>query len=415
MLQNEKNSEKRERRTTRRRARVALALAFAMVFTLLLSDCVQPSVYGMGSVFAATGVDKNGKKVYCGKTEHKHSAACYSDGKLVCGLSEHTHTLECYSDRSAVENDAVWRHSVSKAMITGRWNEDLVAVAKTQIGYCESSRNYIVRNGVVHGYTRYGDWIDNSESVVYGPWCASFVAFCMYYAGIRGVPFSANCATWVKKLIDADSGLYYEYGEIEPDVGDLVFFYSGKEEDAAAHKAHHMGIFVETRETGFITIEGNVGPVSYREYKDDSPVHILGYCRIPKNPEYRTVEGSRGIMSFSAEMPEDAEVVIRALSAEERSRYELPEGRIYFAFEAGLLSGGETFKQRGCVTIEIEAPGVPENLQVFHFKEDANGSIVEKYPVEKLIVSGDTVSFIDFSLARYIAVAGPDEDEAEQP
>ena len=367
MLQRKEKGGKRDRKTTRRRAPVALALAFAMVFSLLLSNAILPSAYAD-------------------------------------------------SDSSDVENDAIWRYSVSSAMITGRWGDDLVAVAKTQIGYRESSRNYVVRDGVVHGYTRYGDWIDNSESVVYGPWCASFVAFCMYYAGIRGVPFSANCATWIKKLLDSGRDLYYEYGEIEPRAGDLVFFYSGREADRLAHKAYHMGIFVEATETGFITIEGNVGPVSYREYKNDSPVNILGYCRIPENPDYHTIAGSRGIMSFSAEMPEDAEVRIRTLTPEELERYSLPEGRVYFAFEASLLSDGETYKQRGCVTVEIELPGVPEDLQVIHIRENPNGTLKEKYPVEKLDVSDGKVSFIDFNLARYIAfVPLVADEEAEQP
>ncbi len=351
----------------------------------------------------------------CGKEErdgHIHTDACYKTERVLsCGLAEHTHTLECYSDRSAIETEANWRASVSGATITGRWNEDLVAVARTQIGYNESSRNYVVRDGVKHGYTRYGDWIDNSEGVVYGNWCASFVAFCLYYADIHSVPYSANCATWVKKLIDA--GMYYEYGEIEPKAGDLVFFYSGKEEDAQNHKAFHMGIIAETSETGFITIEGNAGPVSYHEYSYDKPERILGFCSLPENPNYRTLAGSRGITSFSGILPEDAEITIRALSAEEIAGYALPEGRVVFAFEATLLSDGKEYKQRGAVSIEIEAPGVPQELQVIHIKENPNGSTKEKYPVERLKVADGKVSFIDYSVARYIAVAVTPEEETE--
>ena len=353
----------------------------------------------------------------CGKEErdgHIHTDACYkSERVLSCGLAEHTHTLECYSNRAAVETEADWRSSVSAAMITGHWSQDLIAVARTQIGYKESTVNYVVRDGVVHGYTRYGDWIDNTESVVYGNWCASFVAFCLYYADIHSVPYSANCATWVKKLIDA--GMYYDYGEIEPQPGDLMFIYSGKEADREAHKAYHMGIIVETSDTGFITIEGNVGPVSYREYSYDKAGQILGFCRLPENPNYHTLAGSRGIMSFSGVLPESAEVAIRALSAEEVAGYDLPEGRVVFAFEAKLLSDGKDYKQRGAVEISIEAPGVPQDLQVYHIKENDNGTIKEKYPVEKLTVSGDTVSFIDFSVARYIAIAAAPQDEAQEP
>ena len=350
----------------------------------------------------------------CGKEEregHIHTAECWKEERVLsCGKSEHTHTLECYSDRSAVETEADWRASVSRAMITGRWDQDLIAVAKSQVGYRESSRNYIVRDGVVHGYTRYGDWIDNSESVVYGDWCASFAAFCIYYANIRDVPISANCATWVKKLIDA--GMYYEKDELEPRPGDLVFFYSGREADAEKHKAFHVGIIVELTEKGFITIEGNVGPVSYREYELDKAVQILGYGRLPENPNYRCITASRGRIRISGDMPADARCEIRPLTAEETARYELGEGRVLFAIEARLLSEDKEVRQRGAVSIEIEVPGVPqEGVRVMHFREDKNGRITEKYPVERLAVSEGTVSFVDFSIARWIAVAGPAETE----
>jgi hypothetical protein len=142
---------------------------------------------------------------------------------------------------------------------------------------------------------------------------------------------------------------------------------------------------------------------------------ILGFCRLPENPNYRTLAGSRGIMSFSAELPEEAEVKIRALTPGEIERYALPAGRVYFAFEATLLSNGKEYRQRGALTIEITAPGVPEDLQVIHIRENPNGTIKEKYPVEKLVVSDGTVSFIDFNLARYIAFVPLEADEEAEP
>ena len=344
----------------------------------------------------------------CGREEndgHIHSEACWKEERVLsCGMQEHTHTWECYSDRSAVETEADWRASVSGAMISGRWDMDLVAVARTQIGYCESSRNFIVRNGVQRGYTRYGDWFDDSEAIVYGNWCASFVAFCMYYARIRNVPSSANCAVWVEKLIDA--GMYYDYGEIEPRPGDLMFLYSGKEADAEAHKATHMGIVAEVREGGIVTIEGNVGPVSWREYEYDKTNQILGFGRLPENPDYITIPGDRGRISFSGTLPKDAVIKIVPIPAEELAKYDLPEGRVFFAFEAKVFVDGEPVRTRVAVNVKVEAPGVPqEGLQVIHVRENDQGGIVEKWPVELLTVSGDTVSYYEFSLARIIAVA----------
>ena len=356
---------------------------------------------------------KTERVLSCGQEEregHIHSESCWREERVLsCGKAEHTHVLECYSDPSAVETDADWKASVSGAMITGRWDQDLVAVAKTQIGVGESTRNFIVRNGVVQGYTRYGDFMGSSEAVVYGPWCASFVIFCMYYARIKGVPTSANCATWVKQLME--EGLYFEYGEAEPKPGDLMFLYSGTEADAAAHKATHVGIVVEPKENGIVTIEGNVGPVSWREYEYDRTNQILGFGRLPDNPNYITLPGDRGRISFSGVLPENAEIRIRPLSEEEYAGYKLPEGRVYFAFETKVFVDGKEQKTGVAVHVEIEAPGVPqEGLQVFHVRENPQGGIVERWPVELLNVSGDTVSYTEFSLARIIAVA-PEPEE----
>ena len=208
-----------------------------------------------------------------------------------------------------------------------------------------------------------------------------------------------------------------ELAENEPlQPGDLVFFYSGAEADAINHKAVHMGIVVDTTEESLITIEGNVGPVSYREYAWKNTGTVLGYCRLPGNPDYRSIAGGRGMITFSGVIPEDAQAVIRPLTPEELSRYELPEGRRIFAFEAAILSEGKEIKPRGAIQVEIALPGVPqEGLQVIHIRETGSGGIGERYPVEMLTVSDGKVSFIDFSVARYIAVVSPDGDTAEQP
>ena len=44
-----------------------------------------------------------------------------------------------------------------------------MAIARTQLGYEESSLNFIVdEEGMRKGYTRYGDWFGSD----YGDWCA---------------------------------------------------------------------------------------------------------------------------------------------------------------------------------------------------------------------------------------------------
>ena len=203
-----------------------------------------------------------------------------------------------------------------------------------------------------------------------------------------------------------DEGIYYDYGKIEPREGDLMFLYSGKEADAAAHKAIHVGIVAEVKDDGIVTIEGNVGPVCWREYEYAKTNQILGFARLPENPDYISLPGDRGRITFSGVLPKDAVIKVVPVPLEELADYELPEGRILFAFETQVFVNGERIKTRNAVSVRIETPGIPqEGLQVIHIREDAQGRIIENWPVEQLTVSKDAVSYTEFSLARVIAVA----------
>lgn len=114
---------------------------------------------------------------------HHHTEACYKK-VLTCTIPEHTHTLECLADYSAdVETDDDWeKYSVG---LSDNWNEALLAVAKEQLGYKESEKNFQTDEALgdiidVHHYTRYGAFYGNP----YADWDVAFIAFCQHYAGI---------------------------------------------------------------------------------------------------------------------------------------------------------------------------------------------------------------------------------------
>lgn len=114
---------------------------------------------------------------------HHHTEACY-EKVLTCTIPEHTHTLECLADYKAdVETDDDWeKYSVG---LSDNWNEALLAVAKEQLGYKESEKNFQTDEALgdiidVHHYTRYGAFYGNP----YADWDVAFIAFCQHYAGI---------------------------------------------------------------------------------------------------------------------------------------------------------------------------------------------------------------------------------------
>ena len=167
-----------------------------------------------------------------------------------------------------IETRAEWERSFAQLEKTGEWPNDLLELARTQLGYEESAINFVVdEEGERHGYTRYGDWYGNDHAA----WCAMYISFCLHYADVpeEYFPIEANCAKWIRAL--DNRGLYLKAGEYEPKPGDLVFF--DWEGDGVAD---HVGL-VEKVDEKLHTIEGNTANrVKRVEYEPDDRA-ICGY------------------------------------------------------------------------------------------------------------------------------------------
>ena len=211
-----------------------------------------------------------------GVVAHTHTDACYEiRQELTCVTPEHVHTEECRekSDNSAdTENADDWARSVEGVTLTGRWDVDLVEIARSQLGYAESTRNFrLDDNGRKLGYTRYGAWFGSP----YGHWCVMFAGFCMQYAGITqdDIPYSSNTDNFAFQF--RDRGLYAPAESYTPAVGDIIFF------NAEEHgPIDHVGIVEE-----------------------------LVYAPAPEAP---AAEGDAGIMTLE-EFPESGEESLMTL------------------------------------------------------------------------------------------------------
>ena len=209
---------------------------------------------------------------FCGKEAHTHDETCLDEnGNQVCGLEEHTHTLSCYSDPEAdVETREQWEQTFVGVTLTGDWRQDVIAIAETQLGYTESTRNYAVwEDGTTHGYTRYGQWYGDP----YGDWSGMFASFCLNYAQIpaSAVPRGEYCQDWISAL--SDCGLYRAAGSCSPLRGDIVFL--DQDYDGCAELA---GFVSAVSDTGTLTvIEGDyndaVAQISFRA----DAAEIIGY------------------------------------------------------------------------------------------------------------------------------------------
>ena len=154
---------------------------------------------------------------------HHHTDACYEE-VLTCPLPEHHHTVACLSDITATEDPAEWQASNADAVITGKWSEDLLSVAKTQLGYEQSEKNFEIdpADGVtLRYYTRYGASYNNP----YGVWDVMFLTYCLKYAGIpdSAIPQEASVLALRSKMAGMDWLLDGEDGSAA-DVGDIVIY-----------------------------------------------------------------------------------------------------------------------------------------------------------------------------------------------
>lgn len=157
-----------------------------------------------------------------GYTVHHHTAECY--GKvLICGKEEHEHTAACLVNPNA-EIDAEYDAKAPERTSVD-WAQDMVLVARSQLGYTESKAD-VDEDG--NGYTMYADQYYKDKPMVYADWDSTFVAYCLYHAGVPQdiIPQYASISALRGELARMNSEYYtddpQEFASILP--GDIVMY-----------------------------------------------------------------------------------------------------------------------------------------------------------------------------------------------
>lgn len=213
-----------------------------------------------------TGITLAGE-AFCGKEEHEHSDACYVEVEE-CMMEEHVHIVSCYSDITAdLENSEVWEATFAEVETELTLPEKTLEIAKTQLGYMESEKNFVVDTDEVRrGYTRYGEWYGNP----YGDWSTLFTSFCLRYAGYE--EHLINAGADAMRLAWEEAGRYRNAEEYVPVPGDVVFL--NKNENEAIDST---AIVCEVTEDEILVIEGDVeNQVAEVTYALDDE-RIIGY------------------------------------------------------------------------------------------------------------------------------------------
>ena len=313
----------------------------------------------------ATGPEEPEEPVFCGKESHTHGESCRNEqGELTCTLEEHTHSLACYADPTAdVETAEIWEQTFGDVTLTGDWRLDALAIARSQLGYAESTKNYVLAEDgqTLKGYTRYGAW----KGDPYGDWNALFAAFCLHYGGAENIPTDKDCGSWATAL--ADAFLPAQSHQAAP--GELVFF--DRDGDGTADWVAIVAEVTAGEEgapSGITVIAGDVdNAVQQRSYALEDPTILGYYGSLPEQAKAFTltaqtesgitvtVTGDSASLPFpvseitltAAEVAEEQGQAIREqLPAEEGTE---PEQR--FLLDIALWHGEEEIEPVGPVTV----------------------------------------------------------------
>ena len=365
---------------------------------------------------ACTAVESE-EPVFCGKDAHTHGEACRDEqGELTCTLEEHTHSLACYADPTAdVETAEQWEQTFAGVTLTGNWRQDTLAIAETQLGYAESTRNYLVAQDgeTVKGYTRYGAWCGEP----YGDWNTMFLTFCLHYAGVEGVPPDRDCGGWVTSWADA-----FEPAQSHtPAVGDLVLF--DRDGDGTADRA---GLVARLTDSGFAAIEGDAeDAVRLMTYGADD-TGILGYINLPEGAKEFTLTAQTEtgitvtITGESGSLPYPAkEITVTATEVTDGERRtirdqllgeEQAEPERSYLLDITLWHAGEEIEPTGSVTVTfsgIDTQGLYP--KVYHIDTDTQtvrDMEAEKTETGDVAVATDHFSTYDISLVAARELSG---------
>lgn len=286
--------------------------------TVVLTDCTLPESQGHTHSESCWV-----SRLNCGKEEtegHTHTEECtlvqeelscsleeheahsHTTTVLVCGFEEHQHDESCFpapeTEESTegkpltgdpladVEIAEDWEASFATLELTGDWSEDLIALAKTQLGYTESTQNFIYTDtDQQKGYTRYGQWAGDP----YADWSASFVSFCLYYAEVEGIDPAQDCQLWLEALHAQE--IYWEADAYMPVPGDLIFLDLDADEISDHVALVETVDAAEAEEAAVLhLISGDWENRVDRHKLSMDAETILGYAILPVEPEEHSAD-----------------------------------------------------------------------------------------------------------------------------
>lgn len=205
----------------------------------------------------------------------------------------------------------------AKAKLTGDHRYDVILIALSQVGYHEGNSDADMDGwnlGGSENFVEYNRLFCKLEGIWGYAWCAAFVSWCQFQAGIPAeIDCSeVSCPRMINEILKPQ-GLYKtrESGYV-PLIGDLIYFKNATSNAISTH----VGLVIGVRDGYVFTVEGNGGErVARHKYAiDDS--YIVGYGAL----KYETKEGTDySVFSLEEDSSKPGKYVVTADSLNVRA------------------------------------------------------------------------------------------------
>ena len=176
-------------------------------------------------------------------------------------------------DISATESEdyskSVYFYRLCGTRLTGRMREDMIYIAKSQIGYHEgnSEADYAGKNTRGNGdYSEYGRYLQSSGNA----WCSEFASWCVRMSGLPKQILKSSRGANASTLTDDTPSRYYRWNEMSfaggrytPRQGDIILWAFNMDSHDYDESLSHTSIFNRAVDNGstitIYTIDGNNG------------------------------------------------------------------------------------------------------------------------------------------------------------
>ena len=221
------------------------------------------------------------------------------------------------ADALAIESvfyrSGVYFERLSQVELTGNYRNDIINIAKSQVGYHAGNSEEDFDGCNVSGsgkYTEYGRYFSVTQA-----WCSEFASWCIRLAGVPfstvASSYSANVSVFIK---DTDADYYtweqtvYGGGKYTPRMGDILLW-SQTENRSIQDNLNHTSILERVEVVGdsvnFYTLDGNVSnQVKERKYAlrltDGITISGTNHLYYIVSPNYENADNQKFDVTFNA-------------------------------------------------------------------------------------------------------------------